>query len=253
MSSVRLYWKVAWFSLREEWSSVLGAFSSYLLYPVFVWIFARLWLGLNHEMSCLTDEQLFAYIGLSEILFMTLLTTSFVDRAHSDFALSFIRPCSWLLFTFVSMCTKVLFKRAGLLLIFVVIQPISSKHIIPRFLLFLPLLIIIDVLYSLCITSLQIRVYAIRSFKRLFTKIFLVFGGVFTPFCDILERWQPFFLSTPFSDLIFQPCYYSVMGSFYQISASSWIARIFVQAITLTGLIALLYSNSRKYYHNFGG
>jgi hypothetical protein len=254
MNAVKFYGRAAWFCLREEWSSIFVTFSSYLLYPVLVWIFSKLWLSLNHGTSSLGDSGLFAYIGLTEILFITALMPSAVDRSSSDFALSFIRPRSWLLFTFVCTYSKVLSKRLGLLVLFFLVQSMSmSIEITTRFLVFLPFITMIDVLYSLIMISMQIRVYAIRNFKRLFGKIFLIFGGVFTPFCDISEKWQSFFLSTPFSDLIFQPCYYSLKGSFYGISGSDWFLRISIQTTILIGLTHLVYQNSRKHYHNVGG
>jgi len=51
----------------------------------------------------------------------------------------------------------------------------------------------------------------------LFGKFFLIFGGVLAPLSDIPEPWSKIFLNNPFSDIVFQPCYFSIKGEFYQL------------------------------------
>jgi ABC-type polysaccharide/polyol phosphate export permease len=257
--SIKFYSKLALFSVREEQSSLSGTLGGLLLYPCFIWIFSKLWLGLNHNTTSLGIESLFAYIGLTEILFMTTLREPLIERASSDFSLSFVRPRSWPMYTTISIYSRTLSRRLLYLLIYIIIMPLFidnfslSSISAVRFLAFLPLITILDSLYSFLLTSLQIRFYSTKNFRMLFGKLFLIFGGVLAPLSDIPEPWSRLFLNTPFSDLVFQPCYFSVKGNFYQITFFQWFARIVLQLTCLIGLSAWMYQTSRQHYHNFGG
>ncbi len=257
--SLKFYSKSALFSIREEQSSLSGTLGGLLLYPCFIWIFSKLWLGLNHNVTTLGIEPLFAYIGLTEILFMTTLREPLIERASSDFTLSFVRPRSWPIYTTISIYSRTLSRRLLYLLIYIVIMPffidnfsLSSISAL-RFLVLLPLITILDTLYSFLLTSLQIRFYSTKNFRMLFGKLFLIFGGVLAPLSDIPEPWSKFFLNTPFSDLVFQPCYFSIKAEFYQITFFQWFARIILQLTCLLALSAWMYRGSRNHYHNFGG
>ncbi len=257
--SLKFYSKLSLFSIREEQSSLSGTLGRLLLYPCFIWIFSKLWLGLNYNFTTLGIEALFAYIGLTEILFMTTLREPLIDRASSDFSLSFVRPRFWPIYTITSIYSRTLSRRLFYLLFYIIIMPFFISDFILlsisalRFLFFLPVLTIFDTLYSFLLTSLQIRFHSIKNFRMLFGKLFLIFGGVLAPLSDIHEPWNEIFLNTPFSDLIFQPCYFSIKAEFYQISFLNWSARIIIQLICLLVLSVWIYCGSRKYYHNFGG
>lgn len=259
IQTLRFYSKLFVFSIKEEQSSLSSTLAGLILYPCFIWIFSKLWLGLNNNASTLSTVALFAYIGLTEILFMTSLKEPFVDRANSDFSLSFVRPRLWALYISISIYSRTLFRRIIYLLLYVLIVPIFTENFelswiaAMRFILFLPLLTILDSMYSFLFTSIQIRFHSIKNFRILFGKLFLIFGGVLAPLSDIPTYWQKLFINTPFSDLIFQPCYFSIRGEFYELTLFQWLARICIQFICVYALTYLIYKNSRQYYSNFGG
>ena|GEM_PF-1970175 len=257
--SLKFYSKFAWFSIQEEQSSLSSTIAGFILYPCFIWIFSKLWLGLNHNFSTLGQTALFAYIGLTEILFLTTQREKLITNASADFSISFVRPRNWPLYISVSIYARTLYRRLLYLVIYVLIMPLFTMNFALsaqsalRFLLVLPIISLLDSLYSFVLTNLQIRLFSINSFRLLFGKLFLIFGGVLAPLSDLPAPWDKFFLNTPFSDMIFQPCYFSIQGQFYQMSATLWIVRITVQLACLLGLCALSYRSARKHYHNFGG
>lgn len=258
-SAVRFYGKYAFFSIQEEQSSLSSTIAGFILYPCFIWIFSKLWLGLNQNTSTLGDMELFAYIGLTEILFMTILPAPLIDRGSADFSLSFARPRRWAVYTSVSIFSRMLYRRILFLLLYLVLMPLFtdsfhlSANAAGHFFILLPLLTLVDTLYSLILTCIQIQFYAIKTFRLLFGKLFLIFGGVLSPLSDLPTRWSNIFLNTPFSDIVFQPCYFSIRGEFYQISASHWLVRIFIQLLILFLISRIIYHFSRNNYHNFGG
>ena len=257
--TLKFYGKLSSFSVKEEHSSLSATVAGLILYPCFVWIFSKLWLGLNHDASILGTAALFAYIGLTEILFMTSLREPFIDRANSDFALSFVRPRVWPIYTSVSIFSRTLFRRLVYLVLYIGIVPLFVEGVewpwiaAGRFILFLPLVTALESMYSFLLTCMQIRFHSIKNFRLLFGKFFLIFGGVLAPLCDLPDRWQALFINTPFSDLIFQPCYFCVMGTFHQLTSLEWLTRIFVQIACVYALSYFVYRAARKHYHNFGG
>jgi len=257
--SLKFYSKLALFSIREEQSSLSGTLGGFILYPCFIWIFSKLWLGLNHNVTSLGVEPLFAYIGLTEILFMTTLREPLIERASSDFTLSFVRPRSWPIYTTISIYSRTLSRRLIYLFLYIIIMPFFIDNFsltsisALRFLILVPLITILDTLYSFILTSLQIRFYSTKNFRMLFGKLFLIFGGVLSPLSDIPEPWSKLFLNTPFADLIFQPCYFSIKAEFYQITFFQWFVRIILQLTCLLALSVWMYRDSRNHYHNFGG
>lgn len=257
--SLKFYSKLGFFSIREEQTSLSGTLGGFLLYPFFIWIFSKLWLGLNHNYTTLGAETLFAYIGLTEILFMTGLREPLIERASSDFSLSFVRPRSWPIYTSISLYSRTLARRLVYLLLYTLLLPFFIDDFMPvaisalRFLILLPLITILDTLYSFLLTSLQIRYYSVKNFRMLFGKLFLIFGGVLAPLSDLPAPWNKLFLNTPFSDMVFQSCYFSVKGEFFQMLFLEWLLRISLQLVCLFALSAWIYRNARKYYHNFGG
>jgi hypothetical protein len=259
IQTLKFYGKLSAFSIKEEQSSLSATLAGLLLYPCFIWIFSKLWLGLNNNVSTLGTVALFAYIGLTEILFMTSLREPFIDRASSDFSLSFVRPRVWPLYTSISIYSRTLFRRVVYLLLYILIMPVFtdsfelSWRAAMRFILFLPLITILESMYSFLLTCVQIRFYSIKNFRMLFGKLFLIFGGVLAPLSDIPGRWQKIFINTPFSDLIFQPCYFSIKGEFYHLTLVQWLVRIGIQFACVYLLAHLVYKSSRQHYHNFGG
>lgn len=259
IQTLKFYSKLSAFSVKEEQSSLSTTLAGLILYPCFIWIFSKLWLGLNNNASSLGTVALFAYIGLTEILFMTSLREPFIDRASSDFSLSFVRPRSWPLYTSISIYSRTLFRRLVYLLLYALIIPAFTESFelawraALRFIFFLPFITILESMYSFLITCIQIRFYSIKNFRMLFGKLFLIFGGVLAPLSDIPSPWKSIFLNTPFSDLIFQPSYFSIKGAFYDLTFSTWLIRICIQFVCLFIITQLAYKGSRQHYHNFGG
>ncbi|MCH9611059.1 MAG: hypothetical protein S4CHLAM81_00300 [Chlamydiales bacterium] len=258
-STIKFYGKFALFSIQEEQSSLSSTVAGFILYPCFIWIFSKLWLGLNHNTSTLGTVALFAYIGLTEILFMTTLRAPIIDRGSTDFALSFVRPRFWPIYTSISSFSRTFYRRVLYLLLYIGIMPLFTGSLTLsfyasfRFLALLPLLTFLDILYSFIFTCIQIQFYAVKNFRLLFGKLFLIFGGVLAPLSDLPSPWDKIFLNTPFSDLVFQPCYFSIKGEFYQMSLIHWLIRISIQAACLLIIGKIFYRYSRNHYHNFGG
>ena len=258
-NTAKFYAQFALFSLKEEFSSFSALLGGILLYPCFIWIFSKLWLGLNNNISTLSSDSLYLYIGLTEILFMTGLREPIIDKGSTDFSLSFIRPRSWPVYTSVSIYSKTLCRRLLYLIIFLFITPFFTGNLFfsilvaMRFLLFLPLITMLDILYSFLLTAIQIRFFTIKNFRMLIGKLFLIFGGVLAPLSDLSPFWQNIFIKTPFSDLIFQPCYFSIKGNFYNTTPLEWLFRILIQLGCLIGLSYWIYVCSRRHYHNYGG
>jgi hypothetical protein len=257
--SLKFYGKLSLMSIREEFSSLSATLAGLILYPCFIWIFSKLWLGLNNDYSSLGHNHLFAYIGLTEILFMTVLREPLIDKACNDFSLSFVRPRSWFACTYLSIFSRTIFRRLVYLLIFILIIPIYIGEVgfvinsAFRFLLLLPLITFLDSFYSFIITCSQVRFFVVRNMRMLIGKLFLIFGGVLAPLSDLPEPWNKFFLNLPFSDFIFQPCYFAIQNEFYQMLPWQWLARISIQCLCLILVSVFVYNNSRQYYHNFGG
>lgn len=259
IQTLKFYSKLSLFSVKEEQSSLSATIAGLLLYPCFIWIFAKLWLGLNDNISTLGSIHLFAYIGLTEILHLTSLREPHIDRANSDFLLSFVRPRSWTFCAIISIYSRTLYRRAIYLVIYILIIPLFTENFVVswqaslRFILLLPLLTVLESQYAFLFTCAQIRFHSVKNFRSLFGKLFLIFGGVLAPLSDIPDRWQKIFIYTPFSDLIFQPCYFSVQGEFYKMTLLEWLSRVGIQCTTMSVLASLIYTKSRRHYHNFGG
>lgn len=198
-SAVKFYRKFALFSVQEEQSSLSSTIAGFILYPCFIWIFSKLWLGLNQNTSMFGTATLFAYIGLTEILFMTTLRAPLIDRGSTDFSLSFVRPRNWPIYTSVSIFSRTFYRRALFLLLYIIIMPLFTNDFLLstnaaiRFLIFLPLLTLIDTFYSFILTCIQVQFYAVKTFRLLFGKLFLIFGGVLAPLSDLPSPWNKFF------------------------------------------------------------
>ncbi len=259
IQTLRFYSKLSVFSIKEEQSCLSANLAILLLYPCFIWIFSKLWLGLNHQTSSLGTAGLFTYIGLTEILFTTSLREPFIDKANSDFSLSFVRPRLWPLCTAVFVYSRTLFRRLIYLFLFVLIIPFYTDNFLLtwnaawKFFLFLPLVTVFESLYSLFLTCFQIKLHSIKNFRMLFGKLFLIFGGVLAPLSDIPMPWKMAFINTPFSDLIFQPCYFCIKNEFYLLTFFQWSIRITIQLFVILLMVCLAYRNARRHYHNFGG
>ncbi|MBC7430236.1 MAG: hypothetical protein H7336_16600 [Bacteriovorax sp.] len=206
-----------------------------------------------------TYKEILAYIGVTEILYMTFLRTGNVMAASGDFSISLARPRSWLATQYSSLYGKTLGARLVLtVLLFPILIAFGlefhfSLTIVVRLMLFLIPLGIFQALYSLIFSSAHVR-YEVTNYLTLpFGKLFLIFGGVFAPISDFAEPAKKILLKLPPSDLFFQPAYFVIKGSFYQLSILEWSERMIVQLAALLILNILFFKSSRKHHQSFGG
>lgn len=247
------------FSFRESWTNLANGLIGFLLFPLFMFILAKMWEKFNGHLGNYTYKEMLAYIGVTEILFLTFLRSGNVSQASSDFSLSLARPRSWLAMQFSALYGRTLGSRLvltslyfPLLLVFGVGFQEASQTVL-RFLLLLLPLGVLQAFYSLLFSSAHVR-WEMTSYLSLpFSKLFLIFGGVFAPVSDFSEPARSFLLQMPTSDIFFQPGYFAVKGHFYQISAQEWCMRICLQALALLALNIFFFRNSKRHHQSFGG
>lgn len=256
---VSFYLRNALFSFRESWTNLANRLAGFLLFPVFMFILAKMWEKFNSHLGNYTHKEMIAYIGVTEVLFLTFLSTRNINLASSDFSLSLTRPRSWLFMQFSGLYGKTLGARLVLatfyfpLLILFGLNFEEASPIFLRLLLLLPPLGILQALYSLIFSSAHVR-WEVTSYLTLpFSKLFLIFGGVFAPVSDFSEPARSVVLQLPASDIFFQPGYFAVKGYFYQLSSADWCARISLQVVVLVVLNILFFESSKRHHQSFGG
>ena len=122
------YLKNSIFGFMEEWSSISHALAQCLLYPFFVWMFARLWAGLSESHNTFNFSELLIYIGLTEIIFLTSLRGPLVDIAVTDFSITLTKPRCWPIYVGSLIFGRQLGRRLILLVIFLLLMPIFSGN-----------------------------------------------------------------------------------------------------------------------------
>lgn len=259
LASVIFYVKNTIFGFTEAWSSLSQAVGSCLLYPFFVWIFSKLCVALSGSLASFTVSELLIYMGLAYLLSSTALSGCSLDEAMTDFSVNFIRPRVWLLYVGTLMFGRQWGHRCIMLLLFLLSLSLLSRNLsltlqsAACFLIFLPLLTLIDVLISLLFCCLQINCLQIKYFRMAILKSIMVFGGVLMPLSDLQVSWQATLLKLPMADTIFQPCYYCVRGHFYGMPPQQWLFRIFLQIMVLGCLVCLIYPWARRSHQSYGG
>ena len=259
LSTLSFHIKNARFSFRESWTNLANGLVGFLLFPLFMFILAQMWEKFNSHLGNYTYKEILAYIGVTEILFLTFLRSGNINQASSDFSLSLARPRSWLATQFSALFGKVLGSRLVLtslffpLLLIFGVEPRLASQIVWRLLLLLLPLGVLQAFYSLLFSSAHVR-WEMTSYLTLpFSKLFLIFGGVFAPVSDFSEPARSFLLQMPTSDLFFQPGHFVIKGYFYQLSIQEWCIRIFLQALALFILNILFFKSSKRYHQSFGG
>jgi len=258
-NSFSFHLRNASFAFRESWTNLANGLVGFLLFPVFMFVLARMWQKFNGHLGNYTYKEMLAYIGVTEILFMTFLRTANINQASGDFSISLARPRSWLASQFSALYGKTLGSRLVMTIIFFPLLLLfglgflDSLEIVMRLLVLLIPLGILQGLYSLLFSSAHVR-WEMTSYLTLpFSKLFLIFGGVFAPLSDFSESARKFLLLMPTSDLFFQPAYFCIKGIFYEMSATEWSLRILAQVVVLVTLNAVFFKNSRRYHQSFGG
>lgn len=258
-SLLSFHFRNATFAFRESFSNIANGIVGFLLFPLFMFILAKMWEKFNGHLGNYTYQEVLAYIGVTEILYMTFLRQGNINTASSDFSLSLARPRSWLAMQFSALYGRTLGAR---LLMSILYFPLlllfgigwqEAATITSRMLVLLLPLGIFQALYSLLFSSAHVR-WEMTSYLTLpFSKLFLIFGGVFAPVSDFSEPARSWLLRMPTSDIFFQPAYFAVKGFFYEMSAMDWALRISVQAVVLMALNVWFFQSSRKHHQSFGG
>lgn len=257
--SVSFHLKNAFFSFKESWTNLANSIVGFMLFPVFMFVLSKMWQKFNGHMGNYTYKEMLAYIGVTEILFMTFLRIGNVQTASGDFSLSLARPRSWLATQFSALYGKTLGSRLVLttlllpLLLAFGLDIHFSLNVILRLLIFLVPLGIFQALYSLIFSCAHVRFEVTNYLTLPFGKLFLVFGGVFAPISDFSEPARSILLKLPPSDLFFQPAYYVIKGSFYRLSFSEWTSRLTLQLIILLIMNVWFFKSSRRHHQSFGG
>lgn len=259
LAVLSFHFRNARFSFQESWTNLANGLIGFLLFPLFMFILAKMWEKFNGQLGNYTYKEMLAYIGATEILFLTFLRTGNINQASADFSLSLARPRSWLAMQFSALYGKTLGSRLvltslyfPLLLVFGVGFQEASQTLL-RFLLLLLPLGVLQALYSLLFSSAHVR-WEMTSYLTLpFSKLFLIFGGVFAPVSDFSEPARTFLLLMPTSDIFFQPGYFAVKGYFYQISYLEWCTRITFQILILLALNIFFFKSSKRHHQSFGG
>lgn len=198
------------------------------------------------------------YVGLTEIIFLTSLRGPLIDSAVIEFENAFIKPRAWLIYIGSLIFGRQFGRRLILLSVFLILLLLLTQksHLVMvsayRFFQVLPILCVVDVLYSVFFICIQVCFAEIKYFRLALTKIIMVFGGVFAPLSDVSSTWKPVLINNPLADIIFQPAYYALTGQFYHVSMLEWLGRIIIQISVLLVLLLMMYGASRKYYQCFG-
>lgn len=259
MNALSFHLRNAMFSFRESWTNLANGLLGFLLFPVFMFILANMWLKFNSHLGNYTYPEMLAYIGVTEVLFMTFLRSGNIMQASGDFSLSLARPRSWLATQGSALFGKTLGSRLVMttLLFFLLLafglELATSATVVLRLAVMLIPLGFMQVFYSLLFSSAQVRWEMTNYLTLPFSKLFLIFGGVFAPVSDFSEPARSILMALPPSDLFFQPAYFAIKGTFYQLTAGEWVLRLAVQAVALMLINAWFFKNSRQHHQSFGG
>lgn len=259
MSALSFHLRNALFSFRESWTNLANGLLGFLLFPVFMFILANMWLKFNSHLGNYTYQEMLAYIGVTEVLFMTFLRSGNIMQASGDFSLSLARPRSWLATQGSALFGKTLGSRLVMttLLFFLLLafglELATSATVVLRLAVMLIPLGFMQVFYSLLFSSAQVRWEMTNYLTLPFSKLFLIFGGVFAPVSDFSEPARSILMALPPSDLFFQPAYYAIKGTFYQLTTAEWALRLVLQATALMFINAWFFKNSRAHHQSYGG
>lgn len=258
-AELRYYFLMMKFRLKEPFTDFRATAITYLLYCFFIWLLSLVWLRYNSGGSHFRYEQVFLYIGVTEMFFMSFINSRVIAGATEDFALFLARPRSWLGREIAANAGNALGKRImfGLsLLIFSAILHVRPENYLLFVLRLLALLLLLAPAQALVVTlfsSLRLSHPQTDYFILPFSKLFLALGGVFGPLSDYGEPWRGIFLQLPGSDLFFQPAHFAVHGYFYGMDFTTWLLRLTAFNLFLTILVFIFYYRGRRFYQAWGG
>jgi hypothetical protein len=256
---IRYYFVLANFRFREPLTEITATGITYGLFCFFVWILSTVWLKFNGQNSLFNFNGVFFYIGITEMLFMSFLSSRSIQNSTEDFSLFLARPRSWLGRELASNIGINLGKRLMFLAslcvfaICVGVHPVDWPSFLIRAIFLICVLALPQALVSAFFSTLRLSYPQTDYFVLPFGKLFLSLGGVFGPLSDYGEPWRSIFLKLPGSDLFFQPAFFAVHGRFYEMSLGQWLVRILLINLALWLIVRFLYQKGRRDYQAWGG
>jgi hypothetical protein len=253
------YFRYSWFQLRERFTDLGSSIAYLLLYPFFIWLLTQMWGRFNAYQGNYSREEVFVYVSVTELLFMTFLRSPFMQRSNADFSITLARPRSWLLLTFFGQMGttwggRVIYAVAALVVLHLL--GLQSSFIFSAYLrlfLLLPILGVIEALMASVLASAQLLWHETRYLVLPITKIFLALGGVFGPLADYGEPGKSIFLNLPASDLFFQVGHFCVKGEFYQLTIIEWSLRILFWIVVFAAWNWAFFNFARRRHQSYGG
>src|SRR6476469_6502040 len=94
--TLQFYGRYGFFQLMERFSDLGQALSFLLLYPLLILVLTAMWNRFNAYQGNYTRDEIYVYIGIAELLFLTFLRSAFLQRSQADFSMGLARPRSWL-------------------------------------------------------------------------------------------------------------------------------------------------------------
>lgn len=96
INHLRYYFVLAVFRLKENFTDLKATGITYSLYCFFIWLLSHVWSRFQSSHSHFTYETVFLYVGITEMLFMSFISTRAISSGVEDFALFLARPRSWI-------------------------------------------------------------------------------------------------------------------------------------------------------------
>lgn len=253
------YLKYALFRAKEYFSDLRAVGITYFLYAFFILILSHVWQRFNSHRSILSFEQVFLYIGITEMLFMSFLNLGNINHGLEDFSLFLARPRSWMGRELLGNMGKCFAERICFFVTLVVVSFLAGNF--PHdpggfFLRTTCMVLLLSVPQSLLtglFSALRLSFPQTEYFVYPVGKIFLALGGVFGPISDYGEPWRSIFLKMPGADLFFQPAFFIVTGEFYELSFMSWLVRYLLIVGVLGLAVMSAYRHGRERHLAWGG
>jgi len=254
------YFKRGFFEAKEEFASFVDIFSGFLKLPLVVIFLAWIWDQINKSSGTLSFQELIIYIGITESIQFNLFASGFLAQAGEDYSIGMVRPRSWLGLKFAGAYARTLARSlqyiTGGFLFLILWNHFDIYYIFSvylRILLVLPLVTFLLALVTTSLVFIGTIIIDLRGIRFLLGKLTLTLGGVFGPLCDVGEPAQSFFLKMPFGDIIFQPAYFALKGSFYHMSVSYWLFLMFFYIILMFLTLKIIEKKVRQYHQGIGG
>jgi len=256
---LNFYGRYGFFQLKERFSDLGQSLAYLFLYPLLILVLTAMWSKFNAYQGNYTREEIYVYIAIAELLFLTFLRSAFLQRSQADFSMGLARPRSWLGLTFSGQFGATLGGRLiyiicaiPTLLIIGVSETLVAWAFL-RLLILLPILGVMESLMASILASAQLLWQETRYLVLPITKIFLALGGVFCPLADYGEPGRSLFLQSPASDLFFQVGHYCLKGEFYQLSSEAWLIRVLLWLLVFGIGNFVFFNFARKRHQSWGG